>query len=746
MTGAILLLLLGVSVVIIKGWLGDHEHSGIPVNHPVPAQVLTDRTEARKSAAAGVGIESARQILFGDFHVHTTVSMDAFLFSLPLAEGEGSHPLADACDFARFCSGIDFWSINDHAENLTPRFWNETKEALRQCNDVADPASPDTVAFLGFEWTQADMDDAKRHFGHRNVIYLHTGEEQVPHRPIGFKAGGLEDYDVYKVPASRKLLLPLVDISGFKRYMELNKFLGEIDSVAPCPTEIHTNSLPQDCMEAAEDPEELFAKLNQSGYESIAIPHGTAWGNYTPPASDWLDQLKGRMHDPHRQTLFEIYSGHGSAEEYRAWHAVAFDSEGKIVCPEPVGNYIPMCWRAGEIIEERCLAEGSHRTDCGKRAETARNNFLNAPNFIMALGTVPGVEIKDWLNAGQCPDCFLPSFKHRPYGSAQYLLAISNFDNPHAPKRFRFGFIGSSDNHFARPGNGYKEFARRGMTESVGVKNETINRLRFGKSEPPVAASRPYGQSPYSDTQLSTWQGERLMSFTYTGGLVAVHAEEKNRDEIWKALKRKEVYATSGDRILLWFDLINPPAKGAVVPMGGEVEMASMPKFRVRAVGAFKQKPGCPDYTLKALSQEEIQRLCKGDCYHPSNERKSITRIEVVKIRPQIRPQEPVGELIEDTWQTFTCPADPNGCVVEFTDPSFTFAGRDAVYYVRAIQEPSDTINGGNLRCTYDTSGKCIEVDPCYGDPRKTDRNDDCLNPVEERAWSSPIFVDYRRK
>ncbi|MCP4754826.1 MAG: DUF3604 domain-containing protein, partial [Proteobacteria bacterium] len=405
-----------------------------------------------------------------------------------------------------------------------------------------------------------------------------------------------------------------------------------------------------------------------------------------------------------------------------------------------------MCWRAGEIIEKRCLDERSDPAECGKRVEEARLNFLKAPNFTKALGTIPGVEIEDWLNAGQCTDCFLPSFKHRPGGSAQYTLAVSDFEKPEAPKRFRFGFVGSSDNHFARPGTGYKEFGRRGMTETVGIRNETINRLRFGKPEPKVAASRPYDRSPYTATQLSTWQGERLLSFNYTGGLVAVHAEGRSRDDIWKALKSKEVYGTSGDRILLWFDLINAPGSKATVPMGGEIEMASVPRFQVRAVGAFKQKPGCPDYSTNALAPEEIQRLCKGNCYNPGDERKRIARIEVVRIRPQIRPQEPVDELIEDAWRTFSCPADPNGCAVKFADPDFTASGRDAVYYVRAVQEPSDAVNGGKLRCTYDEAGRCIEVDPCFGNPRRTERSDDCLAPVEERAWSSPIYVDYRRR
>jgi len=86
------------------------------------------------------------------------------------------------------------------------------------------------------------------------------------------------------------------------------------------------------------------------------------------------------------------------------------------------------------------------------------------------------------------------------------------------------------------------------------------------------------------------------------------------------------------------------------------------------------------------------------------------------------------------------CAPDEAGCTVEFEDPDFLAGGREAVYYVRAIQEPTPAINAGGLRCKHDAEGNCIEVDPCYGSHR-TDRSDDCLSENEERAWSSPIYV-----
>ena len=102
-----------------------------------------DRHGQDGCAARGGGADGRRaasQILFGDLHVHTTVSGDAFLLSLPMLGGEGAHPQGDACDYARFCSALDFWSITDHAESLTLRRWRETIESIRQCNAVASDA------------------------------------------------------------------------------------------------------------------------------------------------------------------------------------------------------------------------------------------------------------------------------------------------------------------------------------------------------------------------------------------------------------------------------------------------------------------------------------------------------------------------------------------------------------------------------------------------------------------------------
>src|SRR5690606_31879517 len=149
MPSAVLLLPLALALAC-----GEHEGPGTIEGGRVPQATLDARAQAdaetaRALAARADAAPPAKQILFGDLHVHTTFSADAFMMALPILQGEGTHPIADACDYARYCSGVDFWSINDHAESLTPRRWQETRESIRECNARAgDPANPDVVAFL----------------------------------------------------------------------------------------------------------------------------------------------------------------------------------------------------------------------------------------------------------------------------------------------------------------------------------------------------------------------------------------------------------------------------------------------------------------------------------------------------------------------------------------------------------------------------------------------------------------------
>ena len=716
------------------GMLVEPQHAGEPQARAVAPGVTRARAAGVARAAREVGVARPKQILFGDLHVHTTFSFDAFQMSLPMAGGDGAHPVADACDFARHCAGLDFWSINDHDLTLTPRRWSETVESIRQCDAVAGGgAAPDMVTYLGWEWTQVGT-RPENHYGHKNVILRDLEDDRIPARPI--TAGtppGMESVEGGAPSPFALGLLALFEGDGggsdFARYMT------ETTGVPDCESDVPVRDLPLDCYEVAPTPDILFDKLDDWGHEALVIPHGTTWGYYTPPGASWDKQLTTAMHDPARQGLVEVFSGHGNSEEFAPWREVILNPDGTRSCPPPQAGYLPSCWRAGEIIEARCLAEDEDADECAERAEVARQYFVDA-DFNGGGATVPGASVADWQDAGQCRDCFQPAFNHRPRSSVQYLMALARAGDGAAPLRFRFGFIASSDNHSARPGTGYKEVARTEFTETrfgnfvdtpLGARGDPEPRA---ESDPPTEITRV--RAPFL-----VWETERQASFFLNGGLAAVHADGRDREAIWQALRRREVYGTSGPRILLWFDLLNAPG-GRPAPMGSEVALAEGPIFQVRAVGSFEQKPGCPADAAEALAPEHLARLCQGECYHPSDQRRAITRIEVVRIRPQQDAGEDVAALIEDPWKVLACPGDASGCQVAFADGEFAASGRDALYYVRAIEAPSPAVGADPLGCRYDDTGRCVEVDPCFGRPA----DDECLADTEERAWASPIFVN----
>ena len=107
---------------------------------------------------------------------------------------------------------------------------------------------------------------------------------------------------------------------------------------------------------------------------------------------------------------------------------------------------------------------------------------------------------------------------------------------------------------------------------------------------------------------------------------------------------------------------------------------------------------------------------------------------------PEINESEDPNDLIMDPWKIFECEENKAVCKIRFQDEDFLTDNREATFYVRAIQEPTERINGKNLRCTYDAEGNCIETNFCYGG-YKTDIDDNCVSMSEERAWSSPIYL-----
>ena len=711
-------------------WFGVYEGAGENVQEERSSPTRSNQV----SQSTG---EDTKQILFGDLHVHSTFSLDAFLLNLPIMQGEGVHPVADACNFARFCSNLDFFAVTDHAEWLTSREWRDTISSIQNCALISkDLDNPPIIPLLGWEWTQKSINKSS-HYGHKNVILRSIENDEIPLRPIGAEEKFFELSSL--MPISTMLAASLYDFKNRQNYYNFRYRKLITNNLDRCSSDKPVRDLPVDCIERAVSPEVLFKKLDEWGFDSLVIPHGTAWGTTAPPMAAWDTQLNKKDHDPNYQKLIELYSGHGNTEEYRSWRTLNYDGSSILSCPQPSPGFIPECHQAGEIIRERCRVAAGPLEECDKRARAARQNYVSVNPF--GLLTVPGSEPTEWLDSGQCLDCFLPAFNYRPQMSAQYALAIRDFTSGE-PEGYRFGFIGSSDNHQSRPGTGYKEVFRYLNSDSkYSSKNNFLLSMR-PKKEPQLPSTKKIDLRKFKDQISIPIKVERISSFIYTGGLVAAHSKGRNRQALWDSMDSREVYATSGDRILLWFDLINHNS-GVIQPMGSEVDLENNPIFRVKAIGAQIQKPGC-DLNINAKVSEVISQLCKGECFNPSDLRKIITSIEIVRIRPQSYSGEPIDPLIEDPWKTFNCEPSQEGCLVEFKDEQFLGSNREIVYYARAIQEPSQAINGNGFSCDKDENGLCTAVNLC-GDEKGKEEGD-CLGEIKERAWSSPIFVKVPKK
>ena len=392
-------------------------------------------------------------------------------------------------------------------------------------------------------------------------------------------------------------------------------------------------------------------------------------------------------------------------------------------------------------MKQLCLDEGKSEGICNDLATKTRDEFNNFPGA-SGIRVLFGTDNQSWLDAGQARNTYLPAFNYRPKKSVQYALALRNDGYGDDKDRFRWGFIGSSDTHSARAGHGFKQLLRDNATESTGAVSKT-----WRKMINPVSAEKRVARLRTIEelnqlTGATIIDTERQMSFFTLGGLMAVHSEGRDRDSIWQAMKRKEVFATTGHRILVWFDLLNEDGD---LPMGSITQQSENPTFRVKAMGSFKQLPGCPDYVKEALTVRRLEKMADNECYNPSDERYRLERIEIIRIKPQINSDEDPINLIEDIWKSFPCNPESAECTVEFSDDEFAANSRDTVYYARVIEEDTPLVNGANLRTKFDADGNPISVEPCHADYR-LDYTDQCLGPGGHRAWSSPIFVDFKEK
>lgn len=92
----ILLLLLMMALLLVvyvllatRGYFGVRQTGGEITPVEREASITESKKRSQLQVSKPPGQAGEKQILFGDLHVHTTFSFDAFSISLPMYQGEG---------------------------------------------------------------------------------------------------------------------------------------------------------------------------------------------------------------------------------------------------------------------------------------------------------------------------------------------------------------------------------------------------------------------------------------------------------------------------------------------------------------------------------------------------------------------------------------------------------------------------------------------------------------------------------
>lgn len=265
---------------------------------------------------------------------------------------------------------------------------------------------------------------------------------------------------------------------------------------------------------------------------------------------------------------------------------------------------------------------------------------------------------------------------------------------------FKFGFIGSSDGH-----------------NSAGAIDEDNY---FGK----IGINDPTPESRLADESFGNLS-PRLKS---AAGIAGVWAKENTRDAIYKALERKETFATSGPRIKLRFfagwDMKIDSLSGDEwiseayqngVPMGSDL----------RNQGAGGQSPSFLIQAIKDSEGANLDRvqMIKGYLDKDGNPQEKI--FEVIWAGDRAIDNNgklpSIGNTVDIPNATYTNDIGAVSFQTIWTDPEFD-ASQSAFYYLRVLEIPTPRWT------TYDA--KTLGVAPPTDVPAT----------IQERAWSSPIW------
>ena len=571
-----------------------------------------------------------RNAYFGDLHVHTSNSFDAYTFgtiaspadAYRFAQGEAiPHPTGYEIQLKK---PLDFYAVTDHAF-----FMGIIKEAAdtssefskydfsEPIHDLNKTVSKSIFSILKrsnlfrpfarslnerFEEGSVDKDLIER-------VANSTWQKTIKAADDAYKPGIFTTFAGYEFTSS-------VDL--YDRYLHRNVIFRD------------TNNLPSRLFSRldSQDPEKLWNWMDmqrEEGTESLAIPHNS---NISGGAAFSMNDYNG-----------------GPIDE----------------------AYVNKRLR-NEPLVEITQAKGTSET----------HPFLSKNDEWAAFEAPmnhPGEKILSNLNGSYVRDAYLRGLT----------LSEQGISNP-----FKFGIIGSSDTHVG--GGSFDEethFSKIGLLDGEPYLRGSVPfRGLYGfisKTFRPQTVSEIGGES-YLNV------GTRLIRFG-SSGLAGVWAEENTRESIYDAFRRKETFGTSGPRIKVRFfagynfenstladpDLIQK-AYSKNIPMGGDViqQRGKSLKFLVWAIsdplGAPLQRVQIiKGWIDKGAKQEKVFDVACSDGQSVNSQtHRCPDNGATVNTDDCSISREKGSPEIKTFWQ------DP-----EFID------GQEAFYYARVLENPT---------------------------------------------------------
>ena len=319
-------------------------------------------------------------------------------------------------------------------------------------------------------------------------------------------------------------------------------------------------------------------------------------------------------------------------------------------------------------------------------------------------------DFETWDKGSFGPEPKTESMLRREYAREAYKRGLAH-ESKLGVNPFKFGIVGSTDSH----------------TSLVTSTEDNM----FGKVEalyPSDGEDRFYevltGRLPStdgSDIKQYAWQ-------TSASGLAAVWATENTREGLWDAMKRKEVYATTGTRmkvrVFAGYDFERIDLNRADfakygydngVPMGADLTGGSDTKSPAFLIKALKD----PDWA----NLDRIQ-IIKGWLDQNGETYEKVYDVAVSDSRvigADGRCKQPVGNTVNEKEATFDNSIGAVSLQAFWQDPEFDPAQR-AFYYVRVLEIPTPRWT------TFDAKYFGTEIPE--GAPIS----------IQERAYTSPIW------